>query len=450
MNEKPGTNSEQKLGLWMSTALVSGNMIGSGIFLVPAALALYGGISILGWLFSTIGAILLAIVFARLSRLVKGIGGPYIYARKSFGDLAGFLVAWGYWISIWSGNAAISVAGIGYLNNFWPGLAENHLLSGLLAISAIWFFTWINTLGIRKVGFVQLVLTILKILPLIAIAIVGYFYFDPGNFKPFNLSGESAFSAIGRTTVLTLWAFLGLESVTIPADKIKDPERTIPRATIFGTLLVAVIYIGSTVAVMGIISPQALANSTAPFADAANNIWNSWAGYAVAGGAVIACFGALNGWILLQGQLPMAAAKDDIFPKIFRRTSKKNIPIFGLVISSILATVLIFMNYTRGLVEMFIFIIMVATLATLLPYLLSTASELVIYFRNQKKYSQKQLIGKSIISILAFLFSIWAVVSLGLEIIGLGLLLILSGIPFYLWIKKRVSSGNKNKPGCLV
>lgn len=421
----------------MSTALVSGNMVGSGIFLVPAALALYGGISILGWFFSTAGAILLAIVFARLSRLVKGIGGPYIYARKSFGDLAGFLVAWGYWISIWSGNAAISVAAIGYLGFFWPGLAENHLLSGLLAISAIWLFTWINTFGIRKVGFIQLIFTILKILPLIAIAIFGYFYFDPGNFKPFNLSGESAFSAIGRTAALTLWAFLGLESVTIPADKIKDPERTIPRATIIGTLLVAFIYISSTVAVMGIVSPQYLASSTAPFADAANNIWNSWAGYVVAGGAVIACFGALNGWILLQGQLPMAAAKNDIFPKIFRRTSKKNIPIFGLVISSILATVLIFMNYTRGLVEMFTFIIMVATLATLLPYLLSAASELVIYCRNHKKYSKKQLIGKSIISIFAFLFSIWAVISLGLEIIGLGLLLLLAGIPFYLWLKKR-------------
>jgi APA family basic amino acid/polyamine antiporter len=208
-------------------------------------------------------------------------------------------------------------------------------------------------------------------------------------------------------------------------------------------LLVAVIYIGSTVAVMGIISPQALANSTAPFADAANNIWNSWAGYAVAGGAVIACFGALNGWILLQGQLPMAAAKDDIFPKIFRRTSKKNIPIFGLVISSILATVLIFMNYTRGLVEMFTFIIMVATLATLLPYLLSTASELVINYRDHKRYNRKQLIGKSIISILAFLFSIWAVVSLGLEIIGLGLLLLLAGIPFYIWIKKREKEEEK-------
>ena len=437
MSEKPGTNSGQKLGLWMSTSLVSGNMIGSGIFLVPATLALFGGISIIGWLFSTAGAILLSVVFARLSRLVKGVGGPYIYARKSFGDLAGFLVAWGYWISIWSGNAAISVAAISYLSSFCPAIAGNHFLSGLLAISAIWVFTWINTLGIRKVGFVQLIFTILKILPLIAITIFGFFYFDPGNFKPFNLSGDSAFSAIGRTAAITLWAFLGLESVTIPADKIKDPERTIPRATIFGTLLVAVIYIGSTVAVMGIISPQELANSTAPFADAANNIWNSWAGYVVAGGAVIACFGALNGWILLQGQLPMAAAKNDIFPKIFRKTSKKNIPIFGLVISSILATILIFMNYTRGLVEMFTFIIMVATLATLLPYLLSAASEVVIYFRNQEEFNQKQLISKSIISILAVLFSIWAIVNLGLEIIGLGFLLLLAGIPFYLWLKKR-------------
>lgn len=445
MNNKPGTSSKQTIGLWMSTALVSGNMIGSGIFLLPSALAIYGGISIFGWLFSTVGAILLAIVFSRLSRLVKGVGGPYIYARSSFGDFAGFLVAWGYWISIWSGNAAISVAAIGYLSYFCPAIAGNYFLSGLLAVSAIWLFTLINTLGIRKVGFVQLITTLLKIIPLIAIAIFGYFYFDPDNFKPFNLSGEPAFSAIGRTAALTLWAFLGLESVTIPSDKIKDPERTIPRATIIGTLLVAFIYISSIGAVMGIISPQVLANSTAPFADAAKSIWNSWAGYAISGGAVIACFGALNGWTLLQGQIPMAAAKNDIFPKIFRKTSKNNIPIYGLVISSILATVLIFMNSTRGLVEMFTFIVMMATFSTLLPYLLSTASELVIYYRNQKKYNQKQLIGKSIISILAFLFSIWAVASLGLEIIGLGLLLLLAGVPFYLWLKKGFFFSNKNK-----
>lgn len=432
-----GRNSEQKVGLWISTALVSGNMIGSGIFLIPATLALYGGISILGWLFSTLGAIFLAIVFARLSKLVDGVGGPYIYTKKGLGDFSGFLVAWGYWISTWAGNAAISVAAIGYLGSFFPAVAKDNFLSGALAISAIWFFTWINTTGIRKVGSVQLILTILKIVPLLAIALFGYFYFNPGNFKPFNLSGEAAFLATGRTAAITLWAFLGLESVTIPSDKIKNPDRTIPRATISGTLLVAVIYISSTAAVMGIISPQDLATSTAPFADAAKDIWNPWVEYAVAGGAVIACFGALNGWILLQGQLPMAASKDNLFPKIFRKTSGKDIPVFGLVISSILATVLIFMNYAHGLVEMFTFIIMLATLSTLLPYLFSTVSELVIYFRSHTKYNKKQLYSKSIISILAFLFSVWAVISLGIKIIVFGLLLLVAGIPFYLWLKKR-------------
>lgn len=318
-----------KIGFWLSTSLVVGNMAGSGIFLLPAALALYGGISVFGWLFTVLGSIFLALVFSRLSSLITRAGGPYSFSREGFGDFAGFLVAWGYWLSIWTGNAAISVAGVGYLSIFIPSLKENPLLSALVAVGAIWFFTYINTKSIKKVGLVQLVTTLLKILPLLALGTFGYLYFNKAHFTPFNLSELSNFDAVTATAALALWAFLGLESATIPSDKVKNPSKTIPRSTVAGILLAALLYVSSTVGVMGIISPAELQESAAPFADAAQKIWGNCASGLVAAGAAIACFGALNGWILLQGQLPMAAARDKLFPSVFKKVSKKGSAAYG-------------------------------------------------------------------------------------------------------------------------
>jgi len=423
----------------MSTSLVAGNMVGSGIFLLPATLAIYGGISLFGWVFSAVGAIFLALVFSRLSRRVSGVGGPYIYTRTAFGDLPGFLVAWGYWISIWCGNAAIATAGVGYLGVFIPSLTENPILSGLTAIGLIWIFSWINTRGIREAGMVQLITTLLKIIPLVLIGSLGFLFFKSGNFKPLNLSGETNFSAITATAALTLWAFLGLESATIPSNQVKDPKRTIPKATILGTIIVLIIYILSTGAVMGIISPSELSISTSPFSDAAEEIWGKWAGYAVAGGAVIACLGALNGWILLQGQLPLAASQDKLFPPLFHRLSNRNIPAMGIIISSLLASILIVMNFTRGLVTMFTFIIMLATLSTLIPYAFSSLADMVLYFRDEGIQRKKTFLLHSAISIPALLFSLWAIYGLGYEKLLWGLVLLIVGIPFYYYARRKKS-----------
>jgi basic amino acid/polyamine antiporter, APA family len=438
MNEERKT---EKLGFWLSTSLVVGNMTGSGIFLLPSALAVYGGISIFGWIFTTIGVVFLALVFSRLSRIIPKAGGPYTYSREGFGDFIGFLVVWGYWVSIWCGNAAIAVAGVSYLSIFFPTLKENNLLSATLAIGAIWLFTLINTKTIRRVGKVQLVTTIIKILPLILFGTVGFLYFDINHFIPFNLSDNSNFDAITASAALALWAFLGLESATIPSDKIINPTQTISRATITGTIIAALIYISSTVAILGIINPSDLQNSAAPFADAAKMVWGNWASYLVAIGAAISCFGALNGWILLQGQLPMAAARDNIFPAGFKKLSKKEIPLIGLLIASVLASILVSMNYSKGLVKMFTFIIMLSTLTCLVPYVLSSLVELVLYMRNKIGYQKKQLHIAIFISIPAFLYSLWSINGLGLEVIFWGFILLISGIPIFVFI----SLNNKKK-----
>ncbi len=436
MIDKEYKEETGKIGFWISTSLVTGNMTGSGIFLLPAALAIYGGISILGWIYTVAGSLFLALVFSRLSRIIKKAGGPYAYVKEGFGDFPGFLVAWGYWISIWSGNAAIAVAGVGYLSVFIPVLKENRMLAAALAIAAIWLFTFINTKSIRKVGLTQFITTIIKILPLVLLGSLGFLFFDKSHFVPFNISDKSDFHAITSTAALTLWAFLGLESATIPSDKVRNPKRTIPRATIAGLLFTSLLYISSTVAVMGIISPADLQHSAAPFADAAGNAWGKWASILVAAGASIACFGALNGWILLQGQIPLAASKDKLFPSIFKKTSDKGIPVTGLIIGSILASLLVGINFTKGLVGMFSFIIMLSILSCLLPYLLSSLSEIAICFKKKQLLNKRILISAASVSIPAFLYSLWAITGLEIKVIIGGIVLLTTGIPVYFLLKK--------------
>ncbi len=429
----------KKLGFWMVTALVVGNMVGSGIFLLPASLGSFGGISIVGWVVSAGGAVLMALVFSRLSRLVRKSGGPYTFTREGFGDFPGFLVAWGYWISIWTTNAAIAVAFVSYMTLFWPALGANAVLAAGFGLVTIWGLTWVNVLGVHTAGIVQLVTTVLKIIPLVVIATLGLAYVNVSNFVPFNASDQSPFSAVTATVALTLWAFLGLESGTTPSEHVHDPERTIPRATILGTLGVATLYILGTVAVMGVIPPSELATSNTPFADAAGAMWGSWAAYAVGAGAVVSCFGALNGWLMLQGQIPLAAARDGLFPQAFARISKFDTPAFGLVFSSILSSILLVMNYNKGLVEQFTFIILLATLETLVAYVFCSLSEIMMVVKGSKRVEGGSFTGLAILSIAAFAYSLWAIAGAGPEIVYWGFLLLMSGVPVYVWVQRNQS-----------
>lgn len=428
--------SPAKIGLWTSTALVIGNMVGSGVFLLPATLAAYGGISMLGWIGSSVGAIFLAMLFSQLSKVVpNSVGGPYAFTRVGLGDFAAYLVAWGYWFSIWCTNAAIAVTFVSYLTVFFPILATNSYLSVITGMSAVWLLTWVNARGVKEAGKVQLITTILKLTPLVLIGIVGLFYIKLGNFSPFNVSAESDFGAVAATATLTLFAYLGLESATIPSGDIHEPEKTIPRATMIGTIVTIVVYILATASVMGMIPAMELQKSNAPFADAAAIIWGDSARYWVALGAIISTFGALNGWILLQGQIPFAAAKDKMFPEIFGRENKKGAPVMGLVISSILISGLMLMNLSKGLTETFTFLILLTTIMVLVPYLFSAASYGVILLQN--RFWKRDSISKIIVAIMAFIYSVWAVMGSGKEIVYWGFIALLCGVPFYVWMRRK-------------
>ncbi|MEK9612698.1 MAG: amino acid permease [Flavobacteriaceae bacterium] len=420
----------KKIGFWSSTAFVTGNMIGSGIFLLPSTLAAYGGISLIGWICSSLGAILLALVFGHLGRLVpNSLGGPYAYARLGLGDFWGYLVAWGYWISIWCTNAAIAVAFVGYLEVFIPSLKNNVTASIGSGLFVIWFFTWINSKPLKTIAFVQVLTTLLKLAPILAMGFIGIFYIQLDHFIVFNLSEESSFKAITITTTATLFAYLGMESAAINSKQIENAENTIKKATITGTLITIVTYILSSIAVMGIVPPELLSQSHAPFADAASLFWGSQARYIVAAGAIIATLGALNGWILIQGQIPLAAAQDQLFPQFFKRKNKNNAPFIGIVLSSILATVVMSFRFSETLVNTFTFIMNLSTLSVITPYLLSAMSLIVLVRRKQIPSKSK----KTILALLAICFCIWVCFGMGKEVIFWGFILILLGIPFYIY-----------------
>lgn len=427
-------NRTRALGVWMCTALVLGNMIGSGVFLLPASLAPYGMMSLIGWGVTAVGAICLALVFARLAALIPKEGGPYAYIHEGFGDFAGFLIAWGYWIALWAGNAALAVAATSYLQVFFPVLGHSNVAAGVIAIGLIWLVTWINSRGARSSGVVAVVTTVLKLIPLAAVTLFGLFHLDGANLV-FNPGNKPVMDSVAATMALTLWAFIGLESASVPAGDVENPTKTIPRATVIGTLLAAVLYILGTVSLMGVMPGEQLAVSQAPFADAARLLWGEWGYYMVGLGAIIASFGALNGWCLMQGHIPAAAARDGLFPRRFSRYSARGVPLFGLVASSALVTVLLAFKYAGGDsgVKIFEFIILLATATTLLPYAFCAMALLAAMLQRRERYSRQDWVAPLAFSGLGFVYSLWALYGSGAEVVMWGVLLLLGGLPVYLW-----------------
>ena len=436
MSAPAPTAPVRQLGLVACVALVVGNMIGSGIFLLPSSLAPYGKLALLAWVLTSLGAIAIALVFARLARMLPKAGGHYAYSRAAYGDFAGFWIAWGYWISLWTGVAAVAVAFGSYLKVLIPSLEGNTLGCGLASIAGVWVVTLVNAGGVRGASRLQIITVLIKLLPLIAIATVGLWWMHPENIDSARTAETHGFGAVSSAAALVLWALLGIESATIPADSVRDPERTIPRATVIGAVLSASVYIASTLAVMGAVPGDVLASSQAPFADAARRMWGDWAYYAVGVGALVSCFGALNGWVFISAEFPRAAARDGLFPARFGDTNGRGVPIFGLAVAVILVTLLLALNYsgTRSLVSIFNFAILLSTLSTLVPYVFCSLAPVLV--RRKLGITERPSRKAGIISAIAFIYSCWAIYGAGAQIALLGLLLMMAGIPVYVWLRK--------------
>lgn len=419
----------------MCVALVVGNSIGSGVFLLPASLAPFGLNSVIAWVFTASGAIALAVVFARLSRAFPQAGGPYAYVHVAFGPLIAFVVAWGYWISIWVGNVSIATAAVSYLSPLLPWIAEKPGASALATLLLLWLLTFVNWYGIKASGWVQGITTVLKILPLLAVVGLGFMSLH-SNSAAAALNVPLSVGGVTAAATLTLWALLGLESATIPADKVASPARTIPIATLLGTVLTACICAIACTTVLLLVPPATLAHSNAPFVDLASRYWGASAGKLVAVFAAISAFGALNGWILLQGELPRAMALRGEFPRIFARESVHNTPGFGLCFGSVLATLLILANHQKSMVDVFTFMILLSTTACLVLYALCSAALLRLQWTQKLGPPRRGSVPLAIVGILATAYSLWAIVGAGTEAVLWGAALLLLGVPLYYWFRR--------------
>jgi APA family basic amino acid/polyamine antiporter len=409
----------KKMGFWQCWGMSVGVMIGSGIFLLPTVLAPYGWISLLGWLLTCSGTIVLALVLARLAGTTDHAGGPYAYVRESFGDLAGFLIGWGYWVGVVFGVTAIAVGFAGYMGSIFPIFAANSLTQALVAAMGIGVLTWVNIKGISEAATVQLVLTILKIVPLTVIIGLGIAYGDIDNFPSFNPQQLSMTEALASTALLTMWAFIGIEAAVIPTSDVEDPKKTVPIAVVSAALSVSFLYVGASIAIMFLVPSEVLAASESPFVDAASHMGPGGA-LLMGVGALISTAGALNGNIFVMGQMPMLVAADGLAPSVIAKKNKGGAPMVALMVSSVFSAALLVLNFTDGLVGAFSFLISMSTLSILAPYGLSAMAEFKRSWHSAK--------GWAGVALLSVIYTLIAAAGSGLYAFFLGVGLFLLGI----------------------
>src|SRR6516162_1877208 len=366
-----------QFGLTAAIALIVGSIIGVGIFNLPTSLAAYGPITLISMALTTVGALALALLFAALSRRLPADGGPYAYARAAFGNPLGFANAWSYWITAWAGNAAIAVGWVLYVEHF-INKGQNKWISVLLVLIGLWLPAAVNLSGVKNMGSVQVITTVIKFVVLAFMSTVGLFFIASANFHPWNVSGESAISAIGGGMAIALFSYLGVETAAVAAAKVRDPDRNVPRATILGTIATAVVYLLSLTAVFGIVPNTQLQSSSAPFSDAVNAMFGgTWAGDVMAVLVIISGIGALNGWTMICAEMPRAAAKDGLFPEPFKKMSPQGVPPFGIIASTALASIAMIINFLgSGGATVFTTLVLMTGITAAIPYAFSALAQI--------------------------------------------------------------------------
>jgi len=422
MNMNINNGDKKQVGFWTITSLVSGNLIGSGVFLLPVTLAVFGSISLLGWVVTSIGAVFLSLVFAKLGASTIKTGGPHVYVRQAFGDTAAYYVAWCYWVLSWISNVALISAVVGYLHIFLGGLSPLQTLA--IELGIIITFTSINLLGIKVAGRLEIILTVLKLLPLLLVPMFGVFQVQWDNFSPFNATGHSSSSAFFMVMFFTIWAFVGLESGTVPSEEIKNPSKTIPRATIAGTSLAALVYLLGTVTIIGVVPRQMLLQSTAPYADLATLVfggnWSIW----IATAAILCILGTYNGWTLVVSRIAYGAAQDGLFPRFFKKKTKTGAPLWGILVSSSCTMCVVLLTVSGGLAQQFSYVVDIAVTSILLIYLLC-----IFAYVKSIVLTKHLTFGNVLIALGAFSFNLLAIWAADLKMLLLSIILVLCGIP---------------------
>jgi basic amino acid/polyamine antiporter, APA family len=417
--DKPG----RKLGFFMAVALVMGNMIGSGVFLLPQGLAPFGWNAIAGWAITIAGALCLAHVLAKLTAAHEGAIGPAELVERSFGPLAGFLIGFAFWVSVWTGCVTIAVGAVSYMASFAPILGEH---PSLAALGVVWAMTGVNLLGVRSAGSFQVVTTILKVIPLLVVAVLIALIFSragTASLAPFPAEGLSL-PSVNAAAALTLWAMVGFEAACAASHKIDNPQANVPRATFIGALLAGILYLIVCSGITLMLPADQVAASNAPFALFVSTFWSPTAASFIAFFAAISAIGAVNGWTLVQGELPLEMARRRMMPDWFGQTAANGVAVNGLLTASVLGSLLIFANSNQSMGGLFTFMALLTTSVTLWLYLACAFVAL------------KRRIAIPF-AVAGLVFGVWSLWGAGWEAGGLSILLMLAGLPLYWWARKQ-------------
>jgi len=424
------SNQHRVIGFWRGWSIAVGCAIGSGIFMMPTILAPYGMLGFFGWLIAGLGSILVALTMAQLVIRMPKTGGPYVYVNEALGSFSGFIIAWTYWIACISAIAGISIAFVGYLGFFIPKISDSPILSLIVSLLLVWAVVLLNIKSIENSSRFQLISTLLKLLPLLLIIFLGASNLTVSNLPEFNPTSLHPLSLLGTVTTLVMWSFIGIETATVPADNVINPQETIPKVLIASVLTILTLYILVSFAIALIVPAKELIDSTAPFALAASKILGSTGGTLITIGALVSTLGSLNANTLTAGNLSLAAARDGLLPAKFISLTKSGTPIFTYLLSGTFVSILLMLNYTKGIINAFVFMAMLSTLSTLIAYAFCAIAELKFVHTNKKSQQKKYAF---LISFGTFLYAIFAIWGAGIEMIMYSIILIFIGTPIYLF-----------------
>ena len=423
------SNQHRVIGFWRGWSIAVGCAVGSGIFMMPTMLAPYGLLGFGGWLVAGAGSILVALTMARLVKRIPKTGGPYVYVNEGLGDFSGFIIAWTYWVACVSAIAGISIAFVGYLGFFLPQIASSQIYALLASLMLIWIIVFLNIRSLENSSKFQLISTLLKLVPLMLIVLLGASNFDTSNLPELNPTNLHPISLIATVTTLVMWSFIGIETATVPADNVINPQETIPKVLIASVITILILYILVSVAIAALVPASELVDSSAPFALAASKILGVTGGAIISIGALISTLGSLNANTLTAGNLSLAAARDGLLPSKFVILTKNGTPIFSYLLTGVFVSILLMLNYTKGMVNAFVFMAMLSTLSTLIAYAFCAIAEFKFAKADAKSTQRNNALLLSCVTFLYAFFAIWGA---GIEMIIYSFILILIGMPIYL------------------
>ena len=436
------------LSLAALTAIVVGSMIGSGIFALPSQMAgsAAPGPLVIGWAITGVGMLMLAFVFQTLATRKPDVdGGVYGYARAGFGNYIGFTSAFGYWVSAWVGNVAYLVLLFSTLGYFFPAFEGGATVAAIIGASILlWIVHGMTLRGIQTAAFVNVLVTIAKVVPIltfIAIAAVG---FKAGLFTA-DFWGRSTqidgvplgdtMAQIKSMMLVTVWVFIGIEGASVYSQRAAK-RKNVGRATVFGFASVLSLLLLVNLLSYGLMAQAELAGVPDPsMAGVLENEVGSWGAAFISIGLVISLLGALIAWVLLCVEILRLPALENVMPKALARENAHGAPANALWLTNLCVQAMLL--WTLANESTYLNLILLATSLILLPYLWSAAYQVLLALRGETYESGHGRVRDLVVGFIGLVYAVWLVYAGGWEYLLIAALFYLVGTALYVWARRE-------------